>query len=80
MQLFACLMFNGGRVVLQLIDVILEAAVLRLKLLHLDLQLARFLTLIKEGGHSVVTEDHAVAHQDGQDTGTKGGQLSPGFV
>jgi hypothetical protein len=80
MQLFACLMFNGGRVVLQLIDVILEAAVLRLELLHLDLQLARFLTLIKEGCHTVVTEDHAVAHQDGQESGTKGGQLSPGFV
>jgi hypothetical protein len=73
-------MLDGSRIVLELVNVILEAAVFRLELLHLALQLACFRALIEERGNSVVTEDHAVTHQDGEDTGTKGGQLSPGLV
>ena len=79
-QLFARLMLDRSRIVLQLIDMLLQAAVLCLELLHLDLKLARFLALIEEGRDPVVSEDHAVAHQDGKTASAKGGQLAAGFV
>jgi hypothetical protein len=60
--------------------VVAQTAILRLELLHLDLQLARFLALVQEGRHTVVAEDNAITHHDGENTGAQRGQLSPGFV
>lgn len=79
-QLLARLMLDGRRIVLQLVDVIAQAAVLRLELLHLDLQFARFLALIQEGGHTVVAEDNAISHYNRERRRAERGQLPARFV
>ena len=65
-QLFTGLMFNRVGIALQMIDVFVQALVLLLQLLRLELQHLRFSALVGERGQTVMAEDDAVGHHQRQ--------------
>jgi len=74
-QLLAGLMLNSGGIVLQLSNVLAEAAVLLLQLLHLDLQLVGFVALVSKGSEPIVPENHAVSHPYSEHASAEGRHL-----
>ena len=75
-QLFARLVFDGRRIVLELVNMLAQATVLLLQPLHLDLQLTRLFPLVGKRRKSVVAEDHAISHYHGQHARTQGRHLA----
>lgn len=66
MQFFSSLVLNRARIVLQTIRMTAQMIVFLLQLLHLGLQAASFLALMRKRGQSVVPEDHAISHHQSQ--------------
>ena len=73
MQLFASFVLDSVRVGLQVVDVLAQAIVFLLQLLHLLLEHLSFFPLVRKGRQSVMPEHHAVRHTDGKGTRREGG-------
>lgn len=76
MKLFARLMFNRAWIVLQPVDMPLQAAIFTLQLLHLQEQAARISPLGGKSGEAVVTEDHAIGHEQRQNGSNQRGSAT----
>ena len=73
MQFLASLMLDRVGIALQVIDVLVEAVVFLLKLLHLLLEELCFFALVGEGRETVMAEDDAIGHDKGKCGGRDGG-------
>lgn len=76
MELFAGLMLDRIRIVLQMIDVLVQAIVFFLKLLQLQLKGFRFFPFVGEYGQTIVAKDDAVGHHERQGGGSEGGRAT----
>jgi hypothetical protein len=65
-QLFASFVLDRVRIALQVVDVLVQAVIFLLQLLHLDLEHFCFFALVSEGRKTVVAEDDAVGHHERQ--------------
>jgi hypothetical protein len=80
MKLLAGLMFNRTRVILQTVYVSTQTIILSLQQLHLLLQRPSLLPFMQEDRNSVVAEDYAIRHAQGQNTNRHGSRLAPPTV
>jgi hypothetical protein len=66
-QFFTSLMLDRVGITLQVVDVLVQAVVFLLKLLHLLLEHLCFFALVCEGSETVMAEDDAIGHDERQD-------------
>ena len=64
MQFFTSLVLDRVWITLEVVDVLVEAVVFLLKLLHLLLEHLCLLALVCEGSETVMAEDDAVRHNE----------------
>ncbi len=76
MQLFSSFVLDRIGITLQMIDVFMQTIVFLLELLHLLLQHLCFFPLVRECSQPVMTEDHAVRHDERQECGREGGRAT----
>ena len=76
MQFFSGLMLDRIGIALQVGDVLVQAVVFLLKLLHLLLEDFCFFTLMGEGGETVMAKDDAVGHNEREGGGGDGGSTA----
>ncbi len=76
MQVLASFVLDGAGIGLQMIHPPADAIVFSLQLLHLELQVARFLTLVRKRREPVVPEDDAIGERDSQCSCSNRGSLA----
>ena len=76
MQFLASLVLDRVGITLQVGDVLVQAVVLLLKLLHLPLEHLCFFTLVCEGSETVMAEDDAIGHHERQGGGRDRGSTA----
>ncbi len=76
MQFFTGLVLDRVGIALQVADVLVEAIVLFLKLLHLLLENLCFFALVGESSEPVMSEDDAIGHNERQAGGRDGGRAA----
>jgi len=76
-QFLASLVLDRVGIALQVGDVLVQAVVFLLELLHLILKHLCFLTLVGEGGETVMAEDDTVRHDQREGSGRDGSSTSP---
>ena len=72
MQLFTRLVLDGVGIALQVVDVLVQALVFFLQLLHLLLKHLRLFPLVGERGEAVMAEDDTVRHDESEGSGRDG--------
>jgi hypothetical protein len=65
-KFFTSLVLDCVGITLQVIDVLVQAIIFLLKLLHLFLEQLCFLALVGEGRETVMAKDDAIGHDEGK--------------
>ncbi len=72
MQILTSLVLDRIGIALEVVDVLVEAIVFLLKVLHLLLKHLCFFALVGEGGETVMAEDDTIGHDEREGGGRDG--------